>query len=77
MFRRALLAVVLTTAASLFALSTPAQARFCMLDHYCVLAFYSDSTHTTLVGTQVTDCTGEVFKYGRRSAHQEFTETPC
>jgi hypothetical protein len=77
MLRRALLAAVLTVAAAVFAFASPAQARFCKIDHQCYLTFYSDNTYTTVVGYDFTNCVGDVVSHGVRSSYQTFDEIPC
>lgn len=77
LLRRALIAAVLAVTAFVAVPGSPAQARACKIDHICYLDFYSDSTHTTLVGGTLTYCDGETTSWGRRSGYQEFTESPC
>jgi hypothetical protein len=76
MLRSALLAV-LFAAATLTVTAAPAQARVCALGSYCVTTYYSDSSHTTVVGVLTEDCDGNASRWGARSSYKDFTETPC
>ncbi|MGW0806805.1 DUF6289 family protein [Nonomuraea sp. NPDC002799] len=75
MIRRAVLAVLLATAAVAVA-STPAQARVCKIDHYCVTTWYEDETYTTVAGVKYEGCIGGV-SWGTRTGHVTFEENPC
>ena len=77
MLRRVLVIAALVAATTLALPGSPAQARFCQIDYYCYLTFYSDSSHTSVVGEQYTNCVGDVSMWGVRSGYQEFVETPC
>jgi len=77
MIRRVLLAAALTVATFLLVPGSPAQARACALGSRCTLDSYADNTYTTLVGSIFTDCDGSGSSWGRRTAYQDFTETPC
>jgi Family of unknown function (DUF6289) len=77
MIRRLLIAAALAVAACLVVPGSPAQARACQIEYTCYLDFYSDSTHSTLVGGTLTYCDGSTQTWGRRTGYQEFSETPC
>ncbi|MEU4510022.1 DUF6289 family protein [Nonomuraea wenchangensis] len=71
-----LLATLLAAAAVTAATASPAQARACRIDHYCVTTFYSDGTYTTVVGELYEDCAGNRSMWGTRGI-PVFVETPC
>ena len=77
MLRRVLVTATLVTTAVLAVPGSPAQARACPLDYFCHSVYYSDSTHTTVVGERGTDCDGVSFNWGVRSSYQDYTEIPC
>ncbi|MFK3984054.1 DUF6289 family protein [Micromonospora sp. NPDC050397] len=77
MIRRVLLAAAIAVAALVVVPGTPAQARACKADHDCYTAFYSDSSHTTLVGALSESCDGTRSMWGRRSGYLTFSESPC
>lgn len=77
MFRRVLVAAALAAATVLAIPGGPAQARACRIDYACALVFFSDSSHTTVVGELDTDCDGTESMWGVRSGYQQFFEAPC
>jgi hypothetical protein len=77
MIRRVLLAVLLALATLTTFTSAPAYARACALGNYCVTTYYSDSSHTTVVGAMYEDCEGAESRWGSRSIYKDFVETPC
>jgi hypothetical protein len=77
MIRRALLATLLGLATVVTVSASPAHARACRIDHYCVTTYYSDNTYTTPVGGKYEDCNGNASTWGTRSGHPTFEETPC
>ena len=77
MLRRVLLTVALVAATVLAIPGSPALARACPLDWSCHWTYYSDSTHTTVVGERGADCTGTSFSWGATSTYQDYTEYAC
>ncbi|WP_214409659.1 DUF6289 family protein [Sphaerisporangium fuscum] len=77
MIRRVLAATALAAAAFVVIPAGTASARACQLDYRCVTTYYSDSSHTSIVGTKYEDCAGNVTWSGSRSGYPEFVETPC
>jgi Family of unknown function (DUF6289) len=77
MIRRLLLSTVLAMAAVTTVTTGTAQARACKIDHTCATIYFSDSTHTVVVGEKYEDCNGAVDMWGVRSGYQEFYEDPC
>ena len=77
MIRRILLAAVLAVAAFVAVPGTPAQARACWFDSECYTTFYSDATHTTVVGELYESCDGDRVGWGRRTGYYTFTESGC
>lgn len=77
MIRRVLLAVLLALATLTTFTSAPAYARACALGNYCVTTYYSDSSHTTVVGTMYEGCEGGGSSWGTRTIYKDFVETPC
>jgi hypothetical protein len=79
MIRRILLATALTVAAVGVAVApaTPALANACPLGNECETNFYSDGTHTTLVGSIFVDCQGNTEQWGVRSGYQTSSRQPC
>ncbi|MEV2241891.1 DUF6289 family protein [Micromonospora sp. NPDC049891] len=77
MVRRTLAAA--TLAVGVFALlpGAPAQARVCALNYQCTTHYYSDSSHSTIVGGLYEECDGYRFSWGVRTSHIDFTEVPC
>lgn len=76
MFRRILLA----TALGIAVVTVPAasaQARACMIGYECYTTYYSDSSHTTVVGGLYEGCDGTRSSWGQRTAYATFVETPC
>lgn len=76
MFRRILLATALGIAVVAIP-AAPAQARVCKMDHECYTTYYSDFSHTTVVGGIYEGCDGTRISWGQRTAHVTFVETPC
>ncbi len=79
MLRRAIVAATLAISSTAIAVipTTPAMARACRIDHFCYTDYYSDATHTTLVGGKFEDCDGEIRTWGRRTGSYTWSETPC
>lgn len=79
MIRRSLPAMLLAAAlaAALTAVTGPAQARACRIDHTCVTTYYSDSSRTVVVGEKYESCDGRVSGWGTRTGYLEFEESPC
>ncbi|RKR91365.1 hypothetical protein BDK92_5759 [Micromonospora pisi] len=77
MIRRVLLAATIAVAAFVIVPGSPAQARACKANHDCYTEFYSDSSHTVLVGSLSESCTGERDMWGRRTGYLVFSESPC
>ncbi|GAA5058604.1 hypothetical protein HNP84_005481 [Thermocatellispora tengchongensis] len=77
MIRRALLAAVLAVTAFAVIPGAPAQARVCRIDHTCYTTYFSDATHTTVVGGKLETCDGSVSTWGVRTGYIEFEESPC
>jgi hypothetical protein len=77
--RRILLAGALTvgTAAVAVLPAAPAQARACIIDHYCYTTWYSNAAHTSVVGELYEDCDGTRTSWGTRSGYVTFVEVPC
>lgn len=63
-------------AAAVIVTPAPAQARICKIDHECYTTFYSDSSHTTVVGTLYENCQSEPTMRGVRSSFWTFREHP-
>lgn len=77
--RRILLALALslgTTAATVIP-AAPAQARACIIDHYCYTTYYKDAAKTIVVGEKYESCSGAVSFWGSRSSYVTFREYPC
>lgn len=79
MVRRILLAGALAAGTTLAAVlpAAPAQARACIIEHYCYTTWYSNAAHTTVVGQLYEDCDGDRTSWGVRSPYVTFVETPC
>lgn len=66
--------LVFLLAATLFvSLPQPSQAA----GSYCETTFYSDATHTTIVGERIKTCSGSVFTWGTTSAYKVTACEPC
>jgi hypothetical protein len=44
---------------------------------YCETAFYSDATHSTIVGERFKSCNGSVVMYGVTSIYKVMSCEPC
>ncbi|MEV0003244.1 DUF6289 family protein [Micromonospora sp. NPDC050980] len=77
MIRRAIAVTVVALGASAVMPAAPAQARFCMPDHQCTTYYYSDSSHSTQVGSLYEECDGSRYSSGRRTGYFTFSEIPC
>lgn len=70
-------AVTLLAAAGVTLAATPAQANVCPLGDLCVTTYYSDNTHTTVVGGKIEDCDGGGSSWGTRTIWVDYSRTPC
>lgn len=77
MIRRVLVAAALAATALAITPTGPAQARACALGFYCITTYYSDNTHTTVVGSLGEDCIGNSYTWGVRSTYKDWNEYPC
>lgn len=77
MIRRMSVILAFLAAAVIVAPAAPAQARACTFGYECYTTFYSDPSHTAVVGTLYEDCHGEPTMHGTRSGFTTFQEYPC
>ncbi|WP_018253653.1 DUF6289 family protein [Salinispora mooreana] len=77
MIRRLFVVLAFLATAVLVSPAAPASARACTFGHECYTTFYSDPSHTTMVGSLHEDCQGEPTMVGSRSGFKTFQEYPC
>ncbi|MEZ0113844.1 hypothetical protein ABH920_007878 [Catenulispora sp. EB89] len=77
MIRR--LAVAALLGSSVFAFSTaPAHAvPICKADYACTMTFYSNGSHTTVIGQIYVDCYGQRSQWGSISGYEVVTQSEC
>ena len=75
------LAVIGAAVAALAMLGGTASAAMidsaCPLGYTCTTTYYSDSTHTTVVGGSWTDCDGQTSTSGTRSPYMTYSRAAC
>ncbi|WP_018220689.1 DUF6289 family protein [Salinispora pacifica] len=77
MTRRLFVVLAFLAAAILVSPAAPAAARACKFGYECYTTFYSNPSHTTVVGSLHEDCQGEPTMVGTRSGFKTFQEYPC
>ncbi|WP_019871200.1 DUF6289 family protein [Salinispora oceanensis] len=77
MIRRLFVVLAFLAATVLVSPAAPAPARACTFGFECYTTFYSDPSHTSVVGSLYEDCQGEPTMLGTRSAFKTFQEYPC
>ncbi|MDG4803751.1 DUF6289 family protein [Micromonospora sp. WMMD980] len=77
MIRRAIVVAAIAVFVSVVVPGSPAQARACKIDHQCTTYYYSDSSHSTQVGSLYEECDGSRYSSGRRTGYLTFSEIPC
>ena len=77
MFRKLLILAAIIPACVLIVPASPAQARACQRFYHCITTYYSDPSHTTVVGRMTDDCRGESAFWGTRGNSLTFFEAPC
>ena len=70
-------AVTLLAAAGVTFAAAPAQAAACPLGNECVTTYYSDASHTTVIGGKIEYCDGDSNSWGTRSGYYDYSRTPC
>jgi hypothetical protein len=70
-------AVTLLATAGLTFTAAPTQASACPLGYECVTTYYSDSSHSTVIGGKVEYCDGDSNAWGTRSAYYDYSRTAC
>jgi hypothetical protein len=78
MITRILLAAALVITPAV-ALAAPASAvtPICGQTVQCTVTYYSDATHTKVVGTRITECDGQVVITGKTSDYLGLQLTAC
>ncbi|WP_368862068.1 DUF6289 family protein [Catenulispora pinistramenti] len=58
--------------------TAPANAApVCKADYACTVTFYSNGTHTTVIGQVYTDCEGQRSSWGSMSGYEVVTQSEC
>lgn len=78
MFRRLMIVVAAAILVALGLSPTSAQAwPRCDSGYECWYDWYSDTTHTTLIGWMHVNCDGDQTSAGDRSPYLSFSSWPC